>query len=308
MMDSSAKSRTYITLSFAAVIAYAAVIEWAWGWDSIVAQWTNWSPAATAFALILMFCTYAIRAYRIRDYFRSHGQVNFSESFRITLMHNLANNLLPMRSGEASFPLMMRSSFGLSLSMTTGTLLFFRVLDLFTLLALGSIAWILGLDTSPVWLMLWALFLCSPILLLPMRSVVSSQILTRLPRKFEELGNSILSGMPDNLPALVRTLILTWLNWGLKLAVFAWILISFADLNVVQAITGATGGELSSVLPLHAPGGVGTYEAGVVAGAVFSGADLDSSVLAAVNLHLLIILGTLIGGFIAPLIGSASPE
>jgi uncharacterized membrane protein YbhN (UPF0104 family) len=217
-------------------------------------------------------------------------------------MHNLANNLLPMRSGEASFPLMMRSSFGLSLSMTTGTLLFFRALDLYTLLALGSLAWLLGFDTSILWWLIWAIYLCSPILLLQIQSFVSNQVLIRLPQKIEQLGNNLLSGMPDNFPVLFRTLVLTWLNWGLKLLVFAWILNSFGDLQIVQAISGATGGELSSVLPFHAPGGVGTYEAGVVAGAILAGANLDSSVLAAVNLHLIIILGTLIGGLVAAVI------
>ena len=301
-MDTAQKSRIYFAVCISAVIAYAFVLEWFWGWDSIIRQWQNWSIASIAFALALLFCTYGLRAYRIRDYFRDYTKVNFSESCRITLMHNLANNLLPMRSGEASFPLMMRSSFGLSLSMTTGTLLFFRALDLYTLLALVSLAWLLGFDTSILWWLIWAIYLCSPILLLQIQSFVSNQVLIRLPQKIEQLGNNLLSGMPDNFPVLFRTLVLTWLNWGLKLLVFAWILNSFGDLQIVQAISGATGGELSSVLPFHAPGGVGTYEAGVVAGAILAGANLDSSVLAAVNLHLIIILGTLIGGLVAAVI------
>ncbi len=42
---------------------------------------------------------------------------------------------------------------------------------------------------------------------------------------------------------------------------------------VAAAFGGALGGELSSVLPFHAPGGVGTYPAGIVAGAVSFGAS-----------------------------------
>jgi len=295
-------SRIYFLVSGIAVIAYAGLIEWIWGWATIFEQWSNWSLTSTLIALVLMFCTYLVRAYRIRDYFRDYSRVSFSESIRITLIHNLANNLLPMRSGEASFPLMMRSSFDLPLSMTTGTLLFFRVLDLQVLLALGAIAWIWQLHSNLIGWSAWVVFVLSPLVLIQGRTYIESKILVLLPRKLEELSKKILSGTPQSFDPLIRTLALTWLNWSTKIIVFAWILMSFAELELVQAITGAMGGELSSVLPFHAPAGVGTYEAGVVAGAALTGSSIDSSVAAAVNLHILIILGTLIGGVIAPLI------
>lgn len=211
-----------------------------------------------------------------------------------------------MRSGEASFPLLMRSSFDLSLSMTTGTLLFFRTLDLQVLLALGSLAWVSQLQNSLFWWLLWIAFLLSPLVLLPCRVFIESYLVKPLPTKIRGLVEKILSGTPENYASLCRTLLLTWLNWSIKILVFAWILISFADLQFVQAVTGAMGGELSSVLPIHAPAGVGTYEAGVVAGAALTGSNLDSSIAAAVNLHILVILGTLVGGLVAPFIGRRS--
>ena len=301
--QSPSRSPLYLCISLLAVVAYVLLIEWVWGWQAIISQWSNWSVLSTLIALVLMFFTYALRAYRIRDYFRQYPKVNFSESCRITLMHNLANNLLPMRTGEASFPLMMRSSFDLSLSMTTGTLVFFRTLDLQVLIALGSLAWVYQLQSSLLWWLAWIAFAISPILLLPCRVFIETYLIKALPIKIAELAKKILSGTPENYTALLRTLLITWLNWSIKIIVFAWILISFADLELVQAITGAMGGELSSVLPLHAPAGIGTYEAGVVAGAALTGSNIDSSVAAAINLHILIILGTLLGGLIAPFIG-----
>lgn len=300
----SDNSRIYLILSFVAVLFYALLIEWAWGWKIIIAQWANWSVAETALALALMFFTYLLRAYRIRDYFRSYPQVGLAESCRITLLHNLANNLLPMRSGEASFPLMMRSSFNLPLSMTTGTLLFFRTLDLQVLLALGALGWLLQSEKALGLGIVWLAFLLSPLLLLPCRNYIEKYMLRFLPAKLADLASKILSGTPESYAALIRTLSITWLNWSIKIVVFAWILVSFAELQLLQAITGAMGGELSSVLPLHAPAGVGTYEAGVVAGAALTGAKVETSVAAAVNLHILIILGTLFGGLLAPWIRS----
>lgn len=267
-----------------------------------MAQWSNWSLSSTLLALAFMFATYLLRAYRIRDYFRECPQVSFCESCRITLIHNLVNNLMPMRSGEASFPLMMRKSFDLPYSTTTGALLFFRLLDLQALLALGSLAWVSQTQSSTFWWFLWIVFAISPLLLLPCRKFVSTQLISLLPENIAELAEKILSGTPRHYDKLLRTLALTWLNWSIKILIFAWILMSFADFTVVQAVTGAMGGELSSILPLHAPAGIGTYEAGVAAGAALTGTDLDNAVAAAVNLHILIILGTLTGGILAPLI------
>ena len=61
---------------------------------------------------------------------------------------------------------------------------------------------------------------------------------------------------------------------------------------------GAVGGELSSVLPFHAPAGVGTYPAGIAAGAVAfgaarSGPSFSELLQAAVNGHLLIVVSAL---------------
>jgi cellulose synthase/poly-beta-1,6-N-acetylglucosamine synthase-like glycosyltransferase len=72
-----------------------------------------------------------------------------------------------------------------------------------------------------------------------------------------------------------------------------------ASLPVPEALLGVIGGDLSTVLPLHAPGGFGTYEAGVMA-LVATAARPDAAVLAAaVNLHLLVLGIALLAGAIA---------
>ena len=56
-------------------------------------------------------------------------------------------------------------------------------------------------------------------------------------------------------------------NWVLKLGIVGALLAPLANLPYGSAFAGALGGELAAVLPLQAPAGVGTYEAGVAAGA-----------------------------------------
>ncbi len=55
-------------------------------------------------------------------------------------------------------------------------------------------------------------------------------------------------------------------NWVLKLGIVGMLLASLADLPLGAGFCGALGGELAGVIPLQAPAGVGTYEAGVALG------------------------------------------
>ncbi len=71
-------------------------------------------------------------------------------------------------------------------------------------------------------------------------------------------------------------------------------------LSIAASFGGALGGELSSVLPVHAPAGVGTYPAGITAGAIAFGAGIAGLPLeelgqAAINTHLLVIVSSLVG-------------
>ena len=91
----------------------------------------------------------------------------------------------------------------------------------------------------------------------------------------------------------------------MKLAALGIVLGLLAGLRPVLGTLGAIGGDLSTVLPLHAPGGFGTYEAGAMALLVpaSAGADAGPLLAAAVNLHLLVLTTALIAGAVAWLAG-----
>ena len=65
------------------------------------------------------------------------------------------------------------------------------------------------------------------------------------------------------------------------------------------------GGELSSVIPIHTPGGLGTYEASMLGTARLLGITGGWVLFAAVQLHLMILLSTLLGGVAAQLMGGS---
>ena len=88
----------------------------------------------------------------------------------------------------------------------------------------------------------------------------------------------------------------TWVNWVVKLAVFAWVFTLFAPVSAYHGWIAAIAGDLTSVLPINAVAGAGTFEAGVVAALLPFGISASLSLPAAINLHLFLLGAALLGG------------
>ena len=282
------------------IVVYAAFVQWMWGWPTILAGWREVGVPNILLALLLLVATYLVRAHRIKDYFPHQTAGRFLWLFRVTQVHNILNIMLPFRAGETSFPLLMRSEFGVPLAHGTSALLVLRLLDLHALLAAAGVGLVAAAGYSAWACVLWLAFLGLPLLLFPFRSPVLKAARGRLAQKFAKLVDEIDDGIPRNLTAFVRAWVLTVLNWGIKVLVLAWVLGLMGVGPIAACFGGALGGELSSVLPVHAPAGVGTYPAGIVAGAAAFGADRSAAALsvlakASINTHLLTIVSALAG-------------
>ncbi len=97
------------------IVAYAAFIQWVWGWGTIMGLWSHAGWGTIALALLLLVATYLLRTWRIYDYFPRETKSRFATLFRVVQLHNILNIMLPFRSGETSFPLLMRREFGVNL-------------------------------------------------------------------------------------------------------------------------------------------------------------------------------------------------
>jgi hypothetical protein len=210
---------------------------------------------------------------------------------------------LPVRTGEAAFPLLMRRVFGVEIAVSLPALLWFRCLDAH---ALGAVAWVvlapvrLGPAIAAAVLVLW--------LPLPLAAYAGRRLLlARLQGRTGRLA-ALLRRMADGISAdtgaLAHAVGWTAGNWAAKLAACAWLLGRLADLSPGEAVLGTLGGEVSSVLPLHGVAGAGTYEAGVVAMLLPLGIPIERSLGAAVNLHLLILGASLVGLAVAVAAGA----
>jgi uncharacterized membrane protein YbhN (UPF0104 family) len=247
----------------------------------------------------LVLTSYAMRAVRLYVYFREAMQGQFLLALKLMLQHNLANNLLPMRSGEVSFPVLMYSYFQIPLGRSVPALLWFRVFDLHSLLLLAL--WALGNQWFNPYLMglVLILWLAVPWLLFVFNHWLLAHLSGSQPGRFVGFLVKLLQGAPGDQGLLFKIWFWSLLNWLVKLVAFAWVLALFAQVGVAAALLGVIGGELTSVLPVHGVAGAGTYEAGIVAALLPFGVTAETAIAAAVNVHLFLLGASLIGGLLS---------
>ena len=244
--------------------------------------WPGWVAATLG-----MSATYALRAGRLRAEWRWKLRtlgLGYRECLQVTLLHNAAINILPMRSGEASYSFLLHRRWGVGLGDATASLLWLRLQDMMVLGVLGiailvpaPLAWRLGFAVA-------AIVAAATLLPVLVRRVhvharwARARAHARAPRlrKAWHLVAKVAAAF-----RAARGGAAAWgfaiANWVLKLGIVGVLLTSLANLPLGAGFCGALGGELAGVLPLQAPAGVGTYEAGVALGTQAHRADAPTA-------------------------------
>lgn len=291
-------------------MAFALLIHYRIGWLAVFEAWTTLPPHLVVIPAVLLAASYVLRALRMYDYFRRRLGGRFRQCLRLILLHTLFNNMLPMRSGEIAFPVLMKQYFGIRFDRSVPALAWFRLMDLHVLILAGGVAYLW--DRIPLWLLAAAglAFLVSPVLFFHARYRIEASIGQRS-GKLSQLVLKAAAGVPDTPASFVRCWVWTGMTWTVKLAAFTGLLMQFANASLPTALLGSLLGEFTSVLPVHGIAGTGTYEGGIVAALVPLGIGLDTAVAAAVNLHLFLLGGIIIGAAAAILLlpsASTGPE
>ncbi len=271
------RARWIAALSIGAGVALLAVLVAFTPW-ALLAQrvatvpWQGWVAATLG-----MSATYALRAGRLRAEWAwklAPLGLGYRECLQITLLHNAAINLLPMRSGEASYAFLLHRRWGVGLGDAAASLLWLRLQDAMVLGVLGiailvpaPLAWRIGFALA-------AIGVAATLLPALVRHVhvrarfarARAHAAAATGRKLWHLVAKI-AGAFRAARGGRRAWGYAVANWVLKLGVVGALLAPLADLPYASAFAGALGGELAAVLPLQAPAGVGTYEAGVAVGA-----------------------------------------
>lgn len=293
-------------ISLVLFIGLAILVQRYYGWTELLAPWRQLSGTSLLTALTLVGVSHLLRAARVYDYFRTYTRGQFPQCLKVVLQHHFLNNLLPMRSGELSFPLFMSRYLEIPVQRSVPALAWFRFLDLHTIIGLAAlVAAQYFLSSWWLLLILLLLWLGFPILIIRTTRKLKAA-LSGSRSKLVSRVHVLLSGLPQSRGIFYRSWLWTMINWIVKLSVFAWLMGQFGEVSFQAAWVGATVGDLTSVLPFHGIAGAGTYEAGVVAGLAPYGLAPESALPLAVNLHLFILASSALLGFIAWLMPARS--
>jgi hypothetical protein len=248
----------------------------------------NLTPGVLALAAAGLISTYLLRSLRVFHEFKDATHGRFVVCLRIVLFHNAWVNLLPMRSGELVFPLLLRRHFGIPAERAVASLLWLRLQDAFVLTALALLIW--------------------PDLSAPLRAAALAALMAlglALPwwagrarttqPETDRAGR--LTKLRDALADSARHARIGWLwtlaNWSIKLAVQAWLLAQILAAPLASGAAGALGAELAAILPVQGVAGFGSYEAGAATALLPSGILFSQGLQAALVLHLCILASAL---------------
>jgi glycosyltransferase 2 family protein len=276
-------------------------VQYTVGWGPLLAPWLAFSPLVVAWLFLLTALSYGVRAGRVYAWFSPQFSGLFLPLLRLTILHNAANNLMPMRTGELVFPWLMKRYFGHGFFDAAAALLWIRILDMH-FLGLVAILVLYLRDPSWIWWAAAILWLAGlSILALIGRFGVSRHL--DGPGRIRKVARLIAGAAPQDPRLIARVYVWTTITWSLKFVAFASVLHHFVPVAFWRVIAGVMGAELSSILPIHGIAGSGSYEFAAVAALVPLGVNAKLALAGAVNLHLFL-LGTtvLLGalGFLLP--------
>lgn len=283
-------------ISFVLLIGLGVWVQHALGWEQVLLPWVTIPLRTVTLAFLLVLLSHLARGARVYEQYSSRQRFAFLPLLRLATIHTAINNLLPMRLGELSFPLLMKRYYGEGFADSGLTLIWIRLLDLHFLawvflimlaLRFGGWTWMVPV----VWLLGLALIYF-------VREQLAIRIGDRSGR-LASLARLALAQVPVRFSQHLLCYVWTAVSWSAKVSAFTLILLHFIDLPPWHAVTGVIGGELSSILPVHGIAGAGSYEAAVVLALLPLNVSQGQALTGAVNLHVFLLGSTSVLGLLA---------
>ncbi|WP_299195138.1 lysylphosphatidylglycerol synthase domain-containing protein [uncultured Amphritea sp.] len=276
-----------LLLSVVILLITLAVVEYKIGWYSLLTSWQGFSLGTLALLVVLSLCSNALRALRIKISFELPAR-RYPQMFYLSTNHNLLNNLLPMRTGEVAFPVLIKRYFGIGLINSSSHLLLYRLLDLVALL---SVAGVLALwQFNPLAAVMLGLITVVGLLLFDQGKRLVVWLLGRFSNpKLVKLAQAF-AALPTRGGHFAAIVLTTYAVWLTKLLAFLGVVLQLSQLTLTQAVTSVAIADLSSILPIHGVAGSGTFEAAFVLAGQFYAIDTTALLKVAVQLHLFLLL------------------
>ncbi len=248
--------------------------------------------------------TYLLRALRWRILLGL--PIPTSSLFHIVCLHTLANNLFPFRTGELTFPYFLDRFHHVKLPSSFSSLFLARVSDMLALGCLFLVGLVaVGFPGEKT------IALAIPILMVIL--FVSPKLMARLLpllQKYPGLkahGSKSLQSFSQEIQEqwkgkrMITANLLSLAIWGVKFLAFYYLALEMTrplgyPLNYWKVVVGTSASELTTVLPIHSIGGVGTYEAGWTGAFILMGMAKGEAVATAFLFHMTLLLFSVILG------------
>jgi len=242
---------------------------------------------------VLVICTlgwlssFLFRAFRFKGEWHAHGKISLWDSLSLTFLHNAAVILVPFRVGELGYPVLVQKLLNVSLQQCIRSLLWLRLQDGIVLLSLGFLLLPFLSTELRIAGLLFFVTLCLATQKWWLRLLRSRHFLIRQVRAFLHQRSSPWGWF--------------WsaANWMVKLLVVSLMLSNLTGLDTLQTLRGALAGELSALLPLTGPAGLGTYEAGVWTGLGLTWQEMKGLMGSVLLTHLFFLGISLLGAVVA---------
>ncbi|MDP5239889.1 lysylphosphatidylglycerol synthase transmembrane domain-containing protein [Uliginosibacterium sp. 31-16] len=264
-------------------------------WQEVGTSLAHISVLELALAIAAFAASYLLRAARVHDEFAEETGARFVAILRLTLLHNASINILPFRSGEATFPILLNRWFGVPSTRAVVALLWLRIQDAFVVLALAAFVWP---NLHPALRAAWIAAVVFAAWLIPVWAARHPELEARA-GKLATTVHRIRAALAESTRHHGRGWLWTIANWSLKLAAQAWLLGALLQDSVWTGLSGALGVELAAILPIQGVAGFGTYEAGGAALLAPHGIPFAAGLNAALALHLFVIASALVAGGLA---------
>jgi hypothetical protein len=243
--------------------------------------------------VVLAICTlgwlssFLFRAFRFKEEWRFHGKISLWDALSLTFLHNAAVILVPFRVGELGYPVLVQKLLNVSLQQCIRSLLWLRLQDGIVLLSLAFLLLPFLSGELRILSFLLVMVLCLMTKKWWLRLLRSRHFLIRQVRAFLHQRSSPWGWV--------------WsaANWIVKLLVVSLMLSNLTGLESLQTVRGALTGELSALLPLTGPAGLGTYEAGVWTGFGLSWQEMKGLMGSVLLTHLFFLCISLLGAVLA---------
>jgi hypothetical protein len=268
-----------------------------------------------ALALVLNPAVQYFRAWRFGLFLERREKWPGFRLFRISVLLVFFNYLLPLRMGEATFPILVRREYGTGLTAGIGFLALTRILDLLAVLLAGGLAGVAVIGTQQAWgraalfgALAAAAALAAMVALARLSATTTHKLLARWPR-LERLAGLLLEGfhLLGDRRRYGIFLLLTASVWITQFAVCHLVLSAVVPgARFGQAVVGGSAGMLSFALPVNGVAGIGPLQAAWAWALTQTGVPWGTGVASGLLLHGVFLLGAVVVAGIVMLVSMRS--